>query len=41
MEYEGIEDESAPDDEDYVEGQDDTSNASSEVKEKTKGKHCN
>ena len=41
MEHDGIEDESAPDDEDYVEGQDDTSNASSEVKEKTKGKHCN
>jgi hypothetical protein len=41
-EDEGVsEDESAPDDEDYVEGQDDTSNASSEVKEKTKGKHCN
>jgi hypothetical protein len=41
MEHAGIEDESAPNDEDYVEGQDDTSNASSEVKEKTKGKHCN
>jgi hypothetical protein len=38
MEDEGLEAETAANDEDYIEGQNDTSNASSEVKEKKKGK---
>mgnify|MGYP001054301448 CR=1 FL=1 len=40
IEDEGMEEETAANDEDYIEGQNDTSNASSKVKEKKKGKWC-